>query len=226
MLCEAFIKSLPRTFQTNLDGKNKVFHKLLNTLFSPYQDLLEALNEFQNNFFDVNSGGIWLENIALKFFKIKRGSMNDEELLSEVYFAIFLKGENGSNAWILSFVKKVINPTDCFFIFNKLTMTFYFGLDENLTKQQVALLKRIKPDGITLEVFYSIKKRIIAVAKYDILPLYANGEPMDFNNKEAVVSLKAIISINAKPPLEDAYFLILEREGENPEFSTNFIKAI
>ena len=224
MLYEQFLERLPFHFRTTKEGRNKNFHKLLKIIFDIGEFYVEKLNEIRINTFSLNTRGSWLDFIASNIFGISRGIMTDDELLFAIYFSMFLKNDDASNKWILQFVKKVINPIDCFFIHNDLEMIFYFELSNPLTPQQISLLHKLKDNGVVSTIYYTINKKIATVPKYEVLPLYANGMQMDYNIRDAVTKFKANFVISGKPPLEEAYFYIIESE-EPLEVSQNFIKV-
>lgn len=150
---------------------------------------------------------------------------SDEDLLFEIYIGLFLKHNDGTNNWILSFVKKVFKPIQSFFIFEDLEMIFYFQFKEHPTEKEIRLLKLLKDEGIVMKVFYTIGKEIIPIPSKDVLPLYANNEKLYFNDREAVVHLKFHMMQTSKPPLETAEFFVIE-DMESFDISKNFIRLI
>ena len=223
-LYEKFLERLPYHFRTTEEGRNKNFQKLLKIIFDIGEFYIENLREIRVKTFDLNAGVSWLDFIASNIFGINRGIMTDDELLLAIYFSMFLKNDDASNKWILQFVKKVINPVDCFFIHNDIEMTFYFELAKPLTEQQISLLRKLKDDGVVSNIYYTLNKKIATVSKYEVLPLYANGMQVEYNKRDAVATLKANFIISGKPPLEEADFYIIESE-EPLEVSQDFIKV-
>lgn len=220
-----FLHALPFAFKNSYNGANKNFHKLLRCIFEVLEFQINKMEEIRLKTFELEAKGDRLDYIA-SLFGLSRNFKDDETLLFEVYIAFFLKHNDGTNNWILSFVRQVLNPVQSFFIFENLEMIFYFQFQNHPNAQDALLLKKLKEEGIVIKVFYAINKQIVPIVSKEILPIYANKEKLFFNDKEAVAYLKPHYSIKGKPPLETAEFFIIEGYNPDPILSKDFIRLI
>ena len=218
-----FLNAIPFYFKDTRADKNKKFHELLKMIYEVFDFWEQKFNHKRDNTFNIDSSGEDLEFLAKNFFGIERGAMTDDEVRAELLFLLFCKGGDGSNSWLLNFVKKVINPIDCFFLSKNMEVVFYFNLKEPLSEWQKILLKKVKTDGVGIKAFYVLNKQIFASMVYDILPIYANAVQLEYNSMEAIALLKPGTLSMVNAPLEECNFFYLDDEGK-PQ--TDFIEII
>lgn len=207
---ENFLNALPFHFKDTREGKNANFHELLKMIFDVFDFWEQKFIKKRDITFDINAKEEDLTFLAKNFFGLERGVMNDDETRAELLFLLFCKGGDGSNVWLLNFVKKIINPLDCLFLSQNMEITFYFSLKEPLSNWQISLLQKVKTDGVGIHIYYVLNKKLIATPIYDTFPIYANLKPMDYNQMEAIALLKPNVLTESNAPLEECLFFYLE----------------
>lgn len=218
-----FLNALPFYFKDTREGKNTKFHELLKMIFEVFDFWEQKFNHKRDETFNIDSINEDLEFLAKNFFGIEKGAMTDDEIKAELLFLLFCKGGDGSNTWLLNFVKKIINPIDCFFLSQNMEIVFYFNLKEPLSEWQKILLKKVKTDGVGMKGYYVLNTEIFASPIYDTLPIYANSLQLDYNQMEAVALLQPTQFLITTSPLEDCYFFYLDENGNQ---QNDFIEIV